>query len=62
VNYQRKTQKFTVKGDQSAQRTCEQDPSSGELSMEALNQVIGGLLPAVQKTGISSATGGAGAG
>ena len=62
MNYQRKTQKFAVKGDQSAQRKCQRDPSNGELSIEALDQVIGGLLPAVQKTGISSATGGAGAG
>ena len=61
MRYELKTEELSAKaGD--ADRTNRQDPSSGELSDEALAQVIGGLLPAVQRTGISSATGGAGAG
>jgi bacteriocin-like protein len=62
VRYELKTGKLSVKASQHADRKNRQDPSSGELSDEALAQVIGGLLPAIQSTGISSATGGAGAG
>ena len=62
MRYELKTEEHSVKASQHADRKNWQDPSSGELSDEALAQVIGGLLPAVQRTGISSAPGGAGAG
>ena len=62
MRYELRTEELSAKAGRYADRKNRQDPSSGELSDEALTQVIGGLLPAVQRTGISSATGGAGAG